>query len=67
MLACAIAHEIGHLMGLKHGAYGIMKPNFEPRDIWAAAMAELHFTTEDARSLRAVTGSGVNLPRFGGR
>jgi hypothetical protein len=67
VLACVMAHEIGHLMGLKHGLSGIMKAEFEPRDMLQAAMSQLDFNTEEARVLRALAESRVNPAAPGAR
>jgi len=53
LLASVIAHEVGHLMGLKHTWSGIMKENFERRDLLAAESGRLFFNPHDAKSLRA--------------
>jgi hypothetical protein len=53
VLGCVMAHEIGHLMGLRHGPNGIMKPKFERRDIQDATMGNLHFANCEAKALRA--------------
>jgi len=59
VLACIIAHEIGHLMGLKHNA-GIMKADLAQREIFDAAQERLQFTAEDAGLLREFAGNSLN-------
>ena len=52
VLACIIAHEIGHLMGLQHNSSGIMQADLGQREIFDAAQGRLQFTAEDAGLLR---------------
>jgi len=62
VLGSVMAHEIGHLMGLRHGPNGIMKPKFERRDIQDATMGNLHFANGEAKALRALFTEG-DAPR----
>lgn len=56
VLGYVMAHEIGHLLGMQHGPSGIMKSHFDRRDLHDAATGFLHFTTPDAKALRASAG-----------
>lgn len=60
VLACVMAHEIGHLMGLTHSSSGVMKADFERRDIFDAAQERLYFTADNARVMREFAGSPPN-------
>ena len=50
-----MAHEIGHLVlaTLRHSALGVMRPQWSPKDLEAAAFGRLmFFTAEEARRIR---------------
>lgn len=53
VLGSVLAHEVGHLMGLRHSASGVMKANFEANDIIEAESGRLLFDPGGAKALRA--------------
>lgn len=61
VLGCVMAHEIGHLAGLQHGPYGVMKAEFGRHEIFDAAVDHLNFSPQDAKVLRAFAGHRLNL------
>ena len=65
VLGCIMAHEVGHLIGLRHSPAGIMKPQFEKRDIERANMGLLHFTEQDGSVLRAFIAKGFTFAEAG--
>jgi hypothetical protein len=52
-LGYAMAHEIGHMLGLGHRPGGIMTASLTSHDLRMAAVGWLNFAQEDARELRA--------------
>ncbi|HSU31798.1 MAG TPA: hypothetical protein VLJ11_11240 [Bryobacteraceae bacterium] len=55
ILGYSAAHEIGHLLlgSADHGLFGIMKSNYDPRDLLAMSQGRLNFVEDDARRMRA--------------
>ena len=55
VLSCAMAHEMGHLlMGDRpHSSFGLMRGDWEPKDLRRMAMSPLSFLPQDSAQMRS--------------
>jgi hypothetical protein len=53
LLGAAMAHELGHVLGLKHAPSGLMRGRLEPDEILALARGALTFSRAEASRMRA--------------
>ena len=51
------AHEVGHLLGLGHSNTGLMRADWDARDVAAVRRGRLRFTEQQSRRMRVVTES----------
>jgi hypothetical protein len=51
-LAFVMAHEVGHLLGLRHTPEGVMKEHFRADDIAKASRGALVFSAQETKALR---------------
>jgi hypothetical protein len=53
VLSHVMAHEVAHLLGLKHTERGIMRAEYDGAEIHSAETGALEFTDDEAAELRA--------------
>lgn len=58
LVGAAIAHEVGHSLGLRHGATGVMKARLDVNDVLVLRRSRLLFTPSESAHMRFTVGSG---------
>lgn len=53
VVGAVVAHEIGHIFGLRHGRSGLMRAALRARDVIALRQGQLAFARRDAARMRA--------------
>ena len=52
LVGAIVAHEIGHLLGIRHAPSGLMRASLEADDMIALRRGKLRFSPAEARGLR---------------
>jgi hypothetical protein len=60
LVGAAIAHEVGHALGLRHGAQGVMKGRLTLDDALALRTSRLVFTSSESATMRATLRAARN-------
>ena len=61
LIGAAIAHEVGHALGLRHGATGVMKARLDLDDVLALRRSRLEFMPSEGASMQSALGNGSHL------
>ena len=59
-VGAAIAHEVGHALGLRHGSQGLMKGRLTLDDALALRTSRLMFTSSESASMRSALRTAQN-------
>jgi hypothetical protein len=66
VVGAIVAHEIGHVLGLRHGASGLMRATLRSDDISALRRGQLGFSPQEGARMR-VSVRAAQAARFAGR
>jgi hypothetical protein len=65
LVGAVVAHEIGHLLGIRHARAGLMRANLEAADIVALRKGKLRFSPAEAGRMRiAALSAGDDRLRY---
>jgi hypothetical protein len=60
LVGAAVAHEVGHALGLRHGARGVMKGRLTVDDALALRTSRLLFTSSESATMRSTLRAARN-------
>jgi hypothetical protein len=61
LVGAVVAHEIGHLLGLRHAPTGLMRATLEAADIAALRLGQLGFSRQEAARMRVTVESTLAI------
>jgi hypothetical protein len=67
LVGAIVAHEIGHLLGIRHASSGLMRASLEAGDLIAFRRGKLRFSPAEARGMRIAALRSGGSPALVGR